>query len=87
MSESPRYVSSAEMRLCREWASDHTHLQSLCLKAGIGNDVVNGDSYGVPGIEDLANMLDQAHRERIKQLEIELDKRNALIDELKGDTA
>jgi hypothetical protein len=43
--------------LCRDWAEDHTHLQDLCLKAGYSPEEVYGDSYGVPGISDLADML------------------------------
>lgn len=40
-----------------DWAEDHTHLQNLCIQAGISSAAVNGDSYGVPGIIELAEML------------------------------
>ena len=43
--------------LCRDWAEDHTHLQDLCLKAGYSPEEVYGDSYGVPDVSDLADML------------------------------
>lgn len=42
---------------CQEWAEDHTYLQELCLKEGLTEDEVYGDSYGVPGIQDLVEML------------------------------
>jgi hypothetical protein len=43
--------------MCRDYADTHTHLQRLCLAAGCPAHTVEGDSYGVPGIEDLADML------------------------------
>lgn len=42
---------------CQEWAEDHTYLQNLCRKAGFSEEEVEGDTYGVPGIMDLADML------------------------------
>ncbi|MEM6884061.1 MAG: hypothetical protein AAF571_03455 [Verrucomicrobiota bacterium] len=44
-----------EMRM--EWAEDHTHLEELCKKAGCTDYEVYGDSYGVPTIQDLADLL------------------------------
>lgn len=43
--------------LCEEWAEDHTYLQCLCKEVGYSEDEVEGDSYGVPGIQQLAKML------------------------------
>ena len=40
-----------------EWADDHTKLQELCLKAGYSEKEVYGDSYYVPGIVCLGEML------------------------------
>lgn len=42
---------------CEEWAEDHSFLQELCKKAGYGDHAIYGDSYGVPGIQDLAQLL------------------------------
>jgi len=42
---------------CDDWAEDHTHLQKLCRAAGCTEYEVEGDSYGVPGIIDLADLL------------------------------
>lgn len=42
---------------CNEWAEDHTHLQNLCREVGYSEDEVEGNSYGVPGIKELADML------------------------------
>lgn len=47
---------------CEEWAEDHTHLQKLCREAGCTDDEVEGDSYGVPGISDLADLLQTKHK-------------------------
>ncbi len=41
----------------REWSEDHSFLQDLCKKAGYSDIAVYGDSYGVPSIQDLADML------------------------------
>lgn len=43
--------------LCRDWAEDHTHLQKLCREVGCTEFEVEGDSYGVPGVMDLADQL------------------------------
>jgi hypothetical protein len=83
--------------LCQCWAEDHTHLQDLCLKAGYSPEEVYGDSYGVPGISDLAAMLyektksNTALKDRIDTLEHQLaeeagphytlDTVNALVKE------
>lgn len=53
-------------QLYKDWAEDCTHLQKLCLKAGYSEEEVYGDSYYVPGIMDLADML----FERLEELEI-----------------
>ena len=43
--------------LCREWAQDHTHAQKIALKVGVPVALVEGDSYGVPGIIELLDMI------------------------------
>ena len=53
---------------CREWADDHTYLQDLCRKAGFTEQEVEGDSYGIPCISELARMLSEA----LAQLRAEL---------------
>jgi hypothetical protein len=42
---------------CEEWAADHTHLQNLCRAVGRAEHEVEGDSYYVPSISELADML------------------------------
>ena len=42
---------------CNDWAEDHTHLQNLCRDVGYSKDEVEGNSYHVPGIAELADML------------------------------
>lgn len=42
---------------CEEWADDHTRLQDLCREAGCTDFEIEGDSYGVPGVVDLAIAL------------------------------
>jgi hypothetical protein len=44
-------------RNCDDWAHDHTHLQNLCRKAGYDEHAVEGDSYGIRSITQLADML------------------------------
>jgi hypothetical protein len=44
-------------RSCVDWAEDHTHLQNLCREVGATEHEVEGDSYGVPSISDLADCL------------------------------
>lgn len=45
------------MTMCEEWASDHTHLQELCVKAGIPREQTEADENGGKGIDELADML------------------------------
>lgn len=42
---------------CLDWAEAHTHAQSVAKRIGVPPDKVDGDSYGVPGIEDLVDMI------------------------------
>lgn len=49
-----------------DWAEDHTHLQNLCRKAGATEREVEGDSYGVPGIMELADLLFEKLKEGAK---------------------
>lgn len=46
-----------KIQLCRDWAYDHTHLQKLCREAGVSEQEVEGNSYGIPDISDLADKL------------------------------
>lgn len=48
--------------LCNEWAACDTYIENLCLKFGISEDDVYGNSYYVPSIEEKVDML-------IKQIE------------------
>ena len=64
---------------CLDWAEDHTHLQELCLKAGFSEDEVYGDSYGVPCIMDLAEMLSA----RLAQVAAERDALAKHVAEMK----
>jgi hypothetical protein len=43
---------------CLDWADNHTYLQKLC-KQYIPEGLVEGDSNGVPGIMQLADMLNE----------------------------
>jgi hypothetical protein len=65
-------LAKALMHCAEDWADDHTHLQDLCIKAGIPADEVHGDSYGVPGIQELSNLLaakiDQLQQEKHRLL-------------------
>ena len=44
--------------LAENWADDHTHLQNLCRKHGATEQEVEGDEYGIPAIQTLADWLD-----------------------------
>ena len=44
-------------RNCDDWSCDHTYLQNLCRKAGYDENEVEGDSYGIRSITQLADML------------------------------
>lgn len=53
-------LASAEARnksLCEEWAEDHTHAQQVAMSLGYTKEQVEGDSFYVPGIKDLINMI------------------------------
>lgn len=41
----------------RDWADDHTHLQTLCLAVGVPKERVEGDKDHFVGIEEIANLL------------------------------
>ena len=58
---------------CEEWAEDHTHLQNLCRAAGCTEHEVEGDSYGVPGIIQLADLL----RDKLSSPNTEVTQRGA----------
>ena len=42
---------------CSDWAEDHTHAQTVAKHLGIPDAQVEGDSYGVPGIQELVDMI------------------------------
>lgn len=42
--------------LCLDWAEAHTYAQNVA-KRYLPESTVEGDSYGVPGIEELVDML------------------------------
>lgn len=52
--------------LCNEWAEDHTMLQEACIRAGYSKSEVEGDSYGVPDIQELTKMLATAPPKRTR---------------------
>ncbi len=60
-------VGSTE-RAAQDWADDHTHLQALCRAAGVPEDQVAGDEYGVPGIRDLADALAAAVKAAVEEM-------------------
>lgn len=41
----------------RDWSDDHTHLQTLCLAAGVPKERVEGNEDHFVGIEELADLL------------------------------
>lgn len=45
--------------LCDEWAEIDTYVENLCLRYGIAEDKVYGNSYGVPSIEEKLDFLIQ----------------------------
>lgn len=52
-------MKSANMRLSENWAEDHTHLQNICRKHGATEQEAEGDEYGIPDIQSLADWLDR----------------------------
>jgi len=54
--------------LAQSWADAHDYLQSLCRKAGCSEFDVDGDSYGVPGIEQLADSLAERYEKKLRML-------------------
>ena len=44
-------------RECIDWANDHTYAQIVAKRVGVPEAQVEGDSYGVPGIQDLIDMI------------------------------
>jgi hypothetical protein len=43
--------------LCDEWAECDTYIENLCLKHGLSEEKVYGNSYGVPMMEEKVDML------------------------------
>jgi len=43
--------------LCLDWSEAHTYCQKVALNLGATDFEVYGDSYGVPGIEDLVDLI------------------------------
>ncbi len=69
--------------LCSSWAEDHTHLQELCRRAGCTEMQVSGDSYGVPDITELADLLNAALTAARTELEGKRKINQRLTEELK----
>jgi len=44
-------------RECVDWAEDHTYAQNVAKRVGVPEKEVEGDSYGVPAIQDLIDMI------------------------------
>ena len=44
-------------RECLDWAEDHTYAQTVAKRVGVPEEQVEGDSYGVPGIQALVDMI------------------------------
>lgn len=42
---------------CEDWADDHTKMQEKAVAVGIPKEATEGDSYGVPGIQELADLI------------------------------
>lgn len=42
---------------CDDWAEDHTYLQETAKRIGIDSKRIYGNSYGVPGIQELVDMI------------------------------
>lgn len=40
-----------------EWAEDHTHAQTVARRLGVPQAQVEGDNFGVPGIQDLIDLI------------------------------
>ena len=47
-------------RECLDWADDHTYAQTVAKRVGVPEAQVEGDSYGVPGIQALIDMIVEA---------------------------
>jgi|GEM_PF-6561570 len=56
--------------LCEDWAEHHTAAQKLALDMGISKERVEGDSYAVPGIADLLDMIRERHFAALKSAEV-----------------
>lgn len=64
-----------------DWAETHTYLQSLCRKLGYTEKDIEGDSYFVPDIIDLADMIYAKTLEGIKEKEEQLKALDNLAEE------
>lgn len=49
--------SRAERKTSLDWAEAHTYAQQTAKRLGVPADQVDGDSFGVPGIEQLIDMI------------------------------
>lgn len=50
-----------------DWAEAHTHAQTVAKRVGVPESEVEGDSYGVPGIEDLVDMIAARRSHEVNQ--------------------
>lgn len=75
---SPKTVEEIESILNNvnsEWVETHTYLQNLCRKLGYTEKDIDGDTYFVPDIIDLVDMIFAKTPEGVKE---KLDREKAL---------
>lgn len=68
-------------------SEDHTHLEELCLKAGVPTEKVDGDSYGVPGIMELGDLLLERVEELRESMAELVDGRRVILPKTKEHAA
>jgi hypothetical protein len=56
-------------QLRMNWAEDHSYIQRVCQKHGFSELEVEGDQWGVPDIQNLADLLDKKIEELNGRLE------------------
>lgn len=70
--------------MCDQWAADHTHLQKLCKQAGFDDLQVFGDSYGVPSISDLADLLHSENARLRGKLEADEERIPLIFEQIRS---
>ena len=56
------YISEIIELFAKDWEEENEYLRKICRKY-YPDDIVNGNSYGVPGAFELADMLDKKMNE------------------------